>query len=98
MGGSHGSWRGQGDGVRVGLGPPIAVVEPDRLYLPVAGSQLPVGGLPGGPAANVPTPFSELTRGLAGTSSYSLGLDELCNRGPDPEARFSATAEITWPM
>jgi len=82
--GHRGSWQRQGNNVRAGSGQPIAVVEPDRLYLPVAGSQPPAGGLPGGPATNVPTPYSELFRGLAGMRFYSLGLDEL--RQPRPRS------------
>jgi predicted ATPase len=80
----RGGWRRQGHSVRVGSGEPIAVVEPERLYLPVAASQLPVGSLPGDSVANVPTPFSELYRGLAGMRFYSLGLDEL--RQPRPRS------------
>ena len=75
--GTRGSWRRRGSSVRQESGAPVAVIEPDRLYLPVAGSQLPVGELPGGPATTVPTPFSELSRGLRGMRFYSLGLDEL---------------------
>jgi predicted ATPase len=82
--GRRGGWRRLGDSIRAVSGQPVAVVEPDRLYLPVAGSQLPVGEFPGGPATNVPTPFSELSRGLAGMRFYSLGLDEL--RQPRPRS------------
>src|SRR5258708_31538450 len=82
--GDRGSWERQGNSVRAGSGEPIAVVEPDRLYLPVAGSQPPAGVLTGGPTTNVPTPFSELLRGLAGMRFYSLGLDEL--RQPRPRS------------
>lgn len=80
--GNRGSWQRRGSSVRQESGAPVAVIEPDRLYLPVAGSQLPVGGLPGSPATTVPTPFSELSRGLRGMRFYSLGLDEL--RQPKP--------------
>ena len=82
--GNRGSWRRQGSSVREGSGPPVAIIEPDRLYLPLAGSQLPAGGLPGGPTTTVPTPFSELVRGLRGMRFYSLGLDEL--RQPKPKS------------
>ena len=82
--GNRGSWQRQGSSVRDGSGAPVAVIEPDRLYLPVAGSQLPAGGLPGGPITTVPTPFSELSRGLRGMRFYSLGLDEL--RQPKPKS------------
>jgi len=78
------NWRRQGSSVRDGSGSPVAVIEPDRLYPPVAGSQLPAGGLPGGPTTTVPTPFSELSRGLRGMRFYSLGLDEL--REPMPKS------------
>ena len=82
--GNRGSWCRQGTSVRDGSGSPVAVIEPDRLYLPVAGSQLPVGGLPEGPTTTVPTPFSELSRGLRGMRFYNLGLDEL--RQPKPKS------------
>jgi predicted ATPase len=82
--GRGGGWRRQGRTVLAESGEPVAVVDPDRLYLPVAGSQLPVGRVPGGPETNVPTPFSELSRGLAGMRFYSLGLDEL--RRPRPRS------------
>ncbi len=82
--GRQGSWQRHGNSIRAGSGPPVAVAEPDRLYLPVAGSQLPVGGLPGGPGAHVSAPFSEVSRGLAGMRFYSLGLDEL--RQPRPRS------------
>ena len=82
--GNRGSWRRQGSSVRDGSGSPVAFIEPDRLYLPVAGSQLPVGGVPEGPTSTVPTPFSELFRGLRGMRFYSLGLDEL--RQPKPRS------------
>lgn len=72
------SWRRQGNSVRDRSGEPVADVEPDRLYLPVVGSQLPVGEMAGG------LPFSELFRGLAGMRFYSLGLDEL--RQPRPRS------------
>jgi len=75
--GNRGSWQRRGSSVRQESGAPVAVIEPDRLYLPVAGSQLPVGELPAGLATTVPTPFSELSRGLRGMRFYSLGLDEL---------------------
>lgn len=75
--GNRGSWQRRGSSVRQESGAPVAVIEPDRLYLPVAGSQLPVGELPGGPVTTVPTPFSELSRRLRGMRFYSLGLDEL---------------------
>ena len=82
--GTRGGWRRQGNSVREGSGAPVAFIEPDRLYLPVAGSQLPAGGLPEGPTTTVPTPFSELLRGLRGMRFYSLGLDEL--RQPKPRS------------
>lgn len=83
--GQRASWRRQGTSVRTGSGEPAAVVEPDRLYLPVAGSQLlQLGGLPGRPASNAPTPLSELFRGIAGMRFYNLGLDEL--RQPRPRS------------
>jgi predicted ATPase len=82
-GGERRGWRRQGGSVRMESGSPVAVVEPDRLYLPVAGSQL-VGGLPGGPGTTIPTPYSELSRGLAGMRFYSLGLEEL--RQPKPRS------------
>ena len=82
--GTQGGWRRQGISVRESSGAPVAFIEPDRLYLPVTGSQLPAGGLPQGPATTVPTPFSELLRGLRGMRFYSLGLDEL--RQPKPKS------------
>jgi predicted ATPase len=82
--GNRGGWRRQGSSVREGSGSPVAFIEPDRLYLPVAGSQLPVAGLPKGQTTTVPTPFSELFRGLRGMRFYSLGLDEL--RQPKPRS------------
>jgi predicted ATPase len=80
--GNRGGWRRRGSSVRGEAGSRVALMEPDRLYLPVAGSQLPVGELPGGSATTVPTPFSELSRGLRDMRFYSLGLDEL--RQPKP--------------
>jgi len=82
--GQHGSWQRRGEDVWAETDRPVAVVERDRLYLPVAGSQLRIGGLPGGPETSVPTPFSELYRGLAAMRFYSLGLDGL--RQPRPRS------------
>lgn len=57
---------------------PVAGVEPDRLYLPVAGAQLEVAN-PFGPVAtaSIPAPFTALFRGLSGMRFYNFGLDEL---------------------
>ena len=53
-------------------------IEPDRLYLPIASAQLPVASLPGGyPTASIPTPFTELFKGLSGMRFYSFALDVL---------------------
>jgi predicted ATPase len=72
-------WERDRDAVRViGSDSHVAVIERDRLYLPVAGSQLPVAGIQAGvPGAAIPTPFTALSRGLAGMRSYSFGLAEL---------------------
>lgn len=76
-------WQRQVTSVQATSGEPVAIAEPDRLYLPVAASQLvQLGELPSGFAPSVPTPFSELSRRLAGMRFYSLGLDEL--RQPRP--------------
>lgn len=62
---------------------PVAFVEPDRLYLPIAGSQLAAAGANSDEAtAAVPTPFTALAKGLAGMSFYNLALKEL--RQPQP--------------
>jgi predicted ATPase len=82
--GARESWRRQGSSVRAGSDQPLARIEPDRLYLPLAGSQLGIGGLPGDSTTSIPTPFSELSRGLASMRFYSLGLDEL--RQPKPRS------------
>jgi energy-coupling factor transporter ATP-binding protein EcfA2 len=72
--GATAGWERDSESVRgTGSSAPIAVVEPDRLYLPVAASQLPVA--PEG--ITISTPFTTLSRGLAGMQFYSLGLDEL---------------------
>lgn len=72
-------WERRGDQVRVPTSDsPVAFIEKDRLYLPIAGSQLPVGGFgPNAPSASVPTPFTELARRLAGMSFHNFGLEEL---------------------
>jgi len=77
-------WAGEGSSVHEGSGSPVAFIEPDRLYLPVARSQLPVGGLPEKPGHDCSDAFSELFRGLRGMRFYSLGLDEL--RQPKPRS------------
>jgi predicted ATPase len=81
--GNRGSWQRQGSSV-LASGSVVARVEPDQLYLPVAGSQLPVGRLPGSPTTTVSTPFSDVYRGLRSMRFYNLELDEL--RQPKPRS------------
>lgn len=82
-------WERDRDAVRVvGSDSRFAVIEPDRLYLPVAGSQIPVADIrAGGPSSVIPMPFTALSRGLAGMRFYSLGLGEL--RQPQPRSAGS---------
>jgi predicted ATPase len=78
------TWERDRTAVRVGS-QQIAVMEPDRLYLPVAGSQLPVGGSESVTrTAFISTPLAVLFRALAGVRFYSFGLDEL--RRPQPQS------------
>ena len=82
--GAVGHWKRDRNTVRVGEGDsPTAFVEPDRLYLPIAGSQLAVAGIgPDRPTTAIPSPFTTLARGLAGMSFYNLALEDL--RQPQP--------------
>lgn len=76
-------WERERDTVRDGrMDSPVAFVEPDRLYLPVAGSQLAVTETNGEPTVGMPTPFTALARGLAGMNFYNFALEEL--RQPQP--------------
>jgi predicted ATPase len=72
-------WQAQYGAVRVEPGDqPVAGVEPDRLYLPVAAAQLEVANPMGQVAtASIPAPFTALFRGLSGMRFYNFGLDEL---------------------
>jgi predicted ATPase len=81
-----GSWRRHREAVEAGPhSQPVAIVEPDRLYLPVAGSQLAVSRTEGGfPGTAIPSPYTALLRGLSGMRFYSFGLDEL--RQPRPRS------------
>lgn len=82
--GALGWWERNRNTVRNGrTDSPVAFVEPDRLYLPVAGSQLAVAGTNVGESTEaIPTPFTALAKGLAGMSFYDLSPEEL--RQPQP--------------
>jgi predicted ATPase len=68
---------------------PVAGVESDRLYLPVAGAQLDLSNPDGPfPSAKMPAPYTALFRGLAGMRFYSFDLEEL--RQPQPRSPGAA--------
>jgi predicted ATPase len=73
------SWQAEYGAVRGGSRDvPVAGVEPDRLYLPVAGALLALSN----PEASIepvsiPAPFTALLGGLSGMRFYNFGLDEL---------------------
>jgi predicted ATPase len=84
------SWRADYGVVRGGFrDTPVAGVEPDRLYLPVAGAQLGIAN-PAitSQAAGIPSPFTPLFQGLSTMRFYSFALAEL--RRPEPKAAGSA--------
>jgi energy-coupling factor transporter ATP-binding protein EcfA2 len=75
---ARGHWGRAGTDVSAtGSSAPVAFIEGDRLYLPIAGSQLPIGRQPGAASTTIPTPFTVLAQGLAAMSFYNFGLDDL---------------------
>lgn len=70
-------WQANYGAVQAGADEPFAKVEADRLFLPFAGAQLPIGSFGAQPTATIPSPFTELYRGLSSMRFYNFDLYEM---------------------